>query len=1668
MSKTRSHSSRRFQLLAVSLMAVCGWAFWASGSALASKQVIDYFGTFANAGSKGGEFDFQQNKFAYNDFADVAINESGAGAGDPGDVYVTDQAHNRVQRFGRDDAGTPATASDDSYFFISAWGADVDATPLGGSDYEICTVAPDCQAAKGSGGNGSAAGNGALSEPTGIAVDQDSGEVYVVDAINARINVYDGDGTFLRSFGRDVVASGPDNVSAPAERQELTVKADGGKFSLAFKELDFKQVATAARGRGTRIEGSTLVSGFKALTGTFKIGDSVSGLGIQPDTTITAFGTGSLTLSKPATGFVQGDPFFGDSGLLFVDDLAHDASAAEVEAAINGLSTIGGVGGSVTVTGGPGDDSGSAPYMIEFGGALAEEDVPPLVATSGGLSLDSGAGSAIVTEVTKGGAYEVCEAANGDVCRAGTTGASSGEFGQPSRTKTSGFEETYRLKGIPYDIAVSPPDGDSDNGAVFVSDAGNHRINTYALDGSSPASIGGDVFAFDSPRNLAIDSRGIIYASGSTSAVENQGIQRYDSENANGGGVGFLSPIASAIEVQGGPGDASGSQPYTISFSGPLGHKDVSQLTVEDGAIPLSGGLGATVTTTTQGGPGNNEIQRVKVAATDGQFKLDFDGASTGATGTGTTQSGSKTITNVTTSTGTFIPGEALIGTNIPADARVQQVSAGTIKFEAPSGATASGPVSDLSADLAYNTSSSVMKSALRALSSVPASLEVNGQNGLAIDLDSDGPGPDTDVLYEMSATVASAIRQFGPVNRPGLTTPPAEADEEHGQLADLSYNLGPSLAAEESTGRLYAPRFWFGGPTGFEAHGVYVLGDVGPAPTATLNSVTDVTATTATVNATIDPNGPPTLSYHLEYSTDGTTWKSAPSVVLGSQEDPQEVSAVLDPPGAGLDPGTLYHVRLVAVRRFAEPVTTGEQTFTTLASAPLAETVGSPQRSATTARLEGRINPRGTASTYHFEYGSEGPCAASPCTSTAPAPAGAGLVEKLASALVEGLKPGTTYHYRVVVESSASGSPVYGQDMTVTTRTSDAPLEHGHLPGPAGSDRAYEQVSLPDSSGNPVASAVGFSADGSRALYSVAGGSPSSDVGTGANVLFAERDSGGWHSRQFSPPRDELLGRIWDAPSATSDLSVALMPNFEELDSDTVLWRLSPGGDRDKLYAATAPQVFEVGNYALSANGSLAVAMLRGGTVDPSFPSASQTNNLYDISSGAPHLLSLLPGNTVSSCGIDKPPPQQTHWISADGSRLFFSSRGTECDGGSQLYVREVASGQSKLISRPALSGKSCGSRFLRSTPGSVFFQTQARLDPQDTLSPSCSGSTDSDVYRYDLGDEGLDCVTCVVDGLPADVTRAAVADDGSRVYFNAQPALLPGTAPGGAYRVAIGSGDLAYVGTGAVASDSGAEGAALSPDGSVLVFRSSEAALNPLGGTSNGGTFQYYRYDDRDRSLVCLSCSQDGTPPEASVPQILTRLDRPELGLTGLARDGGTFAFVSPNSLLNADQNTPGPGQDPESGEDVYEWRDGRLLLVTDGLTNWAPESQPRVAGISSSGRDIYFTVAAQYTQDALDGYNRLYDARIGGGFEFPPPPKPCPLEVCQGTPKGAPAEQEPASSNFQGLANRTPSGQPRPRCSKGKRKVRRNGKTRCVKPQRKHQRPKRAANTDRRASR
>jgi sugar lactone lactonase YvrE len=681
--------------------------------------------------------------------------------------------------------------------------------------------------------------------------------------------------------------------------------------------------------------------------------------------------------------------------------------------------------------------------------------------------------------------------------------------------------------------------------------------------------------------------------------------------------------------------------------------------------------------------------------------------------------------------------------------------------------------------------------------------------------------------------------------------------------------------------------------------------------------------------------------------------------------------------------------------------------------------------------------------------------------------PGGPGSEVRLVGARLGGLTPGTTYRYRLLAENGNEAGEGVGGAMILTTHAGR--LSNDSYPHPPGNDRAYEQVSIADSGGNPSAFALAFSADGDRAVYQVSGGTPISGSGTFLSQLLAERASGEHPSESWR--QVNLTPRSLFEPDAP-DWFFFPTPGLERFAGYNIngigispgqtqkLWRITPPAGP---YTELVTNLSEDSANFFEADDGLGrvVTVLKDGGVF----------HLYDVSDTAtpPQLLDQLPVDEegeeeqVAACGVSASSATagggdgifsfqgfylgKRRWVSADGRLAFFPSKGDECSGPVELYVREVETGRTELLSGPPVSGPECSAAFIRATAAATFFWTQSNLDfegrdtdPGGCVSPGGNprGASDGDVYRYQLATGALRCVTCVVPGRDVDVkivgagnsalASVGVSEDGSAVYFDSPSRLVAGAPADGAYRVELATGALDYVapGTPQVGDELGGR-SAVSADGGVLVFRSDDPRLDVQGATTNGGFAQYYRYEQADRSLACVSCPSDGAAPRgetvgfASIEGGAVSANATYNG-SPLSVDGRVFAFDTPSALVGADQNTTPEGQNPQRGQDVYEWRGGRALLISDGQRNWPVSSElgpalqaPEPAAVSRDGGDVYFFETAQLTPDALDGYRRLYDAREGGGIDFAAPPRECGLEVCQGTPRGAPAEQAPGTIHF-----------------------------------------------------
>jgi hypothetical protein len=203
-----------------------------------------------------------------------------------------------------------------------------------------------------------------------------------------------------------------------------------------------------------------------------------------------------------------------------------------------------------------------------------------------------------------------------------------------------------------------------------------------------------------------------------------------------------------------------------------------------------------------------------------------------------------------------------------------------------------------------------------------------------------------------------------------------------------------------------------------------------GRPPQVVTGATSNVTAKSATLSGSINPQAVLVTDCALDWGTD-TTYKQGTAVPCdqsaGSGTSNIPVSAEL----TGLTPGTTYHYRFVAEN--TEGIAYGgDRTFTTPTEAPDVTTGGVGNSAATTATLTGAVDPNGAQVTdCDLEWGTGADYAQGtpiPCGQSL----GAGSDTVDVTAELTGLTPGTTYHYRFAAENADGRS--YGADATFTT----------------------------------------------------------------------------------------------------------------------------------------------------------------------------------------------------------------------------------------------------------------------------------------------------------------------------------------------------------------------------------------------------------------------------------------------------------------------------------------------------------------------------------------------------------------------------------------------------------------------------------------------------------
>jgi hypothetical protein len=747
----------------------------------------------------------------------------------------------------------------------------------------------------------------------------------------------------------------------------------------------------------------------------------------------------------------------------------------------------------------------------------------------------------------------------------------------------------------------------------------------------------------------------------------------------------------------------------------------------------------------------------------------------------------------------------------------------------------------------------------------------------------------------------------------------------------------------------------------------------------------------------------------------------------------------------------------------------------------PGVPTIASQSVSAVTsesATFDASVDPQGPSTSYRIEYGAT--AAYGQSVPSAEEELGSGYEVREVAVPVQGLLPGTIYHFRVVATNSFG--TVYGEDETLRTQATGAALT-------LADERQWEMVSPPYKNGALFLGAgepVEAAAEGD-AFVGLAS-QPTEDSAEGSSgyvAVLMTRNSQGWSSKTISPAhsRDSAQPSGSEFSAFSEDLSHALVSPFG------LFSQLSPEASEQTPYLRTNYLNGDVNDYCANScyqplvtkNDTAAgvefgeyntcVAVICGVNFIAATPDLSHVliasseikvqltsekapeGGLYEWSNGTLRLVSSeLPaaGFTRTVNGGRNEQRFGPQAISADGERVIL---GGESSGA--IYVHEMSSGANTRVDEPeGGSGTSGSPQFAgASSDGSkVFFIDSSGL----TAASSASGS---DLYEYDMdkpaGERLTDLSVDTNSGEAANV-RAVFGEskDSSYVYFVAGGVLAPGAAPSACTGGGSGAPDVTncnvYVRHDGVTSfvsgglSGSVELARVSPDGHWLAFMSSGdmTGYDTRDAITGEPDQEVYLYDALGKRLICASCDQTKARPvgahagdsvAASVPawNFAQQIDVVP-GQPRYLSDDGRLFFDSYDALVP---------QDVDGTEDVYEFEPqgagrctpaastyvetmgGCLGLISSGTSS----EESSFVDASESGGDVFFRTAAKLAPQDFDTAMDIYDAHectaaVPCFHAAPVTPPTCATgDACKPSPTPQPGLFGPApSATFSGLGN------------------------------------------------
>ncbi len=809
----------------------------------------------------------------------------------------------------------------------------------------------------------------------------------------------------------------------------------------------------------------------------------------------------------------------------------------------------------------------------------------------------------------------------------------------------------------------------------------------------------------------------------------------------------------------------------------------------------------------------------------------------------------------------------------------------------------------------------------------------------------------------------------------------------------------------------------------------LYVFGPLtyGEGPAVEARQPTNIGDGEATLNGTVDPNGSELTDCRFDYVTDtqyeddGESFASAEAEPcaetleeIGDGSDPVDVHADI----SGIDPSERYRFRIVAENQFDIARDDG------LFGPPLHAERSPKDIHYTEAILRARLDPSGLPTSYHFEYGTAGPCSLNPCESTPERNLAPDAGQSDVEAPIFGLEEGSHYHFRLVASNDVAEIEGADQRFATYSRPSSEGCSNAQLRIGRSSKlpdcRAYELVTPGDTGGAAPAASGGLlfrtwptspsgPAAGGRLNFAVPGAIPGLD-GTGVvDTYRAVRSAVGWRAELLSGTYPQAGGDNVTYGVAPDQETTAFGVQSTKGTLPVGLYLRTPNGIET---AARGASGVDLGAFVhhLGSNGAHVIFSSAARLEDDAPPAG--TRAIYDRSIDGPtSVLSLLPDGSA--------PTGSAAFIGAnsDGDAVAFTSGGT-------LYLRGEG-GTSEVVEWPGGNGVPPFAGI--SDSGRYLFY--AEVEDAD-VNPSS-------LYRFDASQEAAEQIA-------TNARFVNVSANGSTVYFTSTDQLDPPAGTAGQHNLYRWDGhaptfvaelDSADFGERGLSSwtraasqrGPGVNPSRTTPDGSTLVFES-RAQLDQVDGDAAS---DIYRYSVAGDKLVCISCGSGDGGTDAKLQRLSPAGPTGEFTIIpNVADDGETVVFEADDQLSLEDQN---------QATDVYRWQaegkgdcareDGCLALISGGQGN----NPSFLYAMTPDASDVFFTSRERLHPDDPSGVTSVYDARVGGGFAPKAESPRCIEDACQDPAALPPAAESPGSSTSGPSGNLAPDPPKRKDCSR-----------------------------------